>query len=437
MWLATERSYRGAAEQLIQVRANKAVQAREEDESPDFTREAPVRHLQATLELNWQRRAWEDRIRRMSSLFRSRPEIEDSYVTLDVTVGNRYFVSTERSVLQTPSVQAAVSFGAYLTADDGMVLSRDDAIYAHTLEGLPSEEVLRRRIKDMIADLTALRVAPQGDPYVGPALLDGLAAAVLFHEVLGHRAEGHRQRMQWEGKTFKKMIGQRVMPHGFDVFDDPRALSINGMPVNGTYLYDDEGVAGERVTLVEDGIFRGFLMSRMPIEGFSRSNGHGRRQLGRQAVSRQSNLVMSPKRVTTPSALKQALIAEVRRQGRPYGLRVSRVTGGETQTGTYDPQAFQVEPILVYKVFPDGRETLVRGVRLEGTPLSMLSNVIAASNDFAVFNGLCGAESGQVPVSAVSPGLLISKIEVARAPKSTDRPPLLPPPVAPVEEVAR
>ena len=326
-----------------------------------------------------------------------------------------------------------MTFGAYVTADDGMVLSRDDAVYAHTLEGLPSSEVLRGRIEQMITELEALRVAPQGDPYVGPALLDGLAAAVLFHEVLGHRAEGHRQRVEWEGKTFKKMIGEAVMPRGFEVFDDPRLSGINGTPLNGMYLYDDEGVAGERVTLVEDGIFRGFLMSRMPIEGFSRSNGHGRRQLGLQPVSRQSNLVVLPERVTSPEALKRALIAEIRRQGRPYGLRVSRVTGGETQTGTYDPQAFQVEPILVYKVFPDGRETLVRGVKLEGTPLSMLSNVVLAANDFAVFNGVCGAESGQVPVSAVSPSLLISKLEVARAPKSTDRPPLLPPPVSPTQ----
>ena len=153
-----------------------------------------------------------------------------------------------------------------------------------------------------------------------------------------------------------------------------------------------------------------------------------RRQPGRRPVSRQANRVVDPTEVTTPWALKQALLDEVRRQGKPYGLRVSKVTGGETQTGTFDPQAFQVQPILVYQVAPDGRESLVRGVKLEGTPLSMLSNVTAAAGDFSVFNGVCGAESGQVPVSAISPSLLVSKMEIARAPKDTERPPLLPPP---------
>jgi hypothetical protein len=135
--------------------------------------------------------------------------------------------------------------------------------------------------------------------------------------------------------------------------------------------------------------------------------------------------------------LKQALIAEVRRQGKPYGLRVSKVTGGDTQTGVFNPQAFQVRPVMVYKVLPDGTEELVRGVKLEGTPLSLLSNLVAAANDFAVFNGVCGAESGPVPVSAVSPSLLVSRIEVARAPKGTERPPLLPPPPARAEGGAR
>jgi hypothetical protein len=134
--------------------------------------------------------------------------------------------------------------------------------------------------------------------------------------------------------------------------------------------------------------------------------------------------------VTAPAALKRALLAEVKRQGKAYGLRVSRVTGGDTQTGVFNPQAFQVRPVMVYKVMPDGSEELIRGVKLEGTPLAMLSNVVAAANDFTVFNGICGAESGPVPVSATSPSLLVSKIEVARAPKGTDRPPLLPPPSA-------
>jgi len=428
IWLATERSYRDATEALIQVRAAKTVEAEEEDDSPDFSREEPVQHLEPPAQLVVDPAAWQGQAKRLSALFKRHPELEDSYVKFEASATTRYFVSSERTLLQTPNTSASVSLGARLTTSDGMELSRDEHHYAHTAKGLPSEAEIAREIDRVTSDLTALRAAPQGEPYVGPAILDGLAAAVLFHEVLGHRAEGHRQKFKWEGKTFTKMVGERVMPRGFDVFDDPRIEKINGIDLNGFYEFDTEGVAAQSVRLVEDGVFRGFLMSRMPIRDFSRSNGHGRGQYGLPVVARQGNLVVEPARVTTPEALKQALIVEVKRQGKPYGLRVSKVTGGDTQTGVFDPQAFQVRPVMVYKVLPDGTEELVRGVKLEGTPLSLLSNVVAAANDFAIFNGVCGAESGPVPVSAVSPSLLVSRIEVARAPKGTDRPPLLPPP---------
>ena len=234
--------------------------------------------------------------------------------------------------------------------------------------------------------------------------------------------------MDWEGKTFKKKVGEPIMPRGFSVEDDPLIERLNGEPLNGVYQYDDQGVPARAVTVVEDGTFKEFLMSRSPIEGFGSSNGHGRRQAGFRAVSRQGNLMVRPAQMTDPEALKQALLREVERQKLPFGIRVRDVTGGETQTSAFDPQAFQVRLVLVFRVYPDGREELIRNVKLEGTPLSLLSNVVAASNDFAVFNGFCGAESGSVPVSAISPSLLVSKIELAKTPKGMDRPPLLPPP---------
>ncbi len=433
IWLATERSYRDATEALIQVRAAKTVEAEEEDDSPDFSREEPIQHLEPPAQLAVDQAAWQKQAKRLSAMFRRNPELEDSYVKLEASATTRYFVNSERTLLQTAHTSVAVSLGARLTTSDGMELSRNEHFYAHTTEGLPPQEAIVREIERVTGDLTALQAAPQGEPYIGPAILDGLAAAVLFHEVLGHRAEGHRQKFKWEGKTFTKMVGERVMPRGFDVFDDPRIEKINGVDLNGFYEFDTEGVAAQSVQLVEDGVFRGFLMSRMPIRDFARSNGHGRGQYGLPVVARQANLVLEPAQVTTSEALKQALIAEVKRQGKAYGLRVSKVTGGDTQTGVFNPQAFQVRPVMVYRVLPDGTEELVRGVKLEGTPLSLLSNVVAAANDFAIFNGVCGAESGPVPVSAVSPSLLVSRIEVARAPKGTDRPPLLSPPQAPVQ----
>ncbi len=439
IWLATERSFRIASEALIQVRASKTVQAEEEDQSPDFSSGTPVRHVVTPREFAWAPERFQTRLRELSRRFLKHPHIETSYVELDATAGTRYFVNTEGSVLQTSDLSAWVNFGGSITAQDGALLSHDRQVFARSLEELPGQAELEKQVDALIGELLALVHAPRGEPYIGPALLDGRAAAVLFHEVLGHRVEGHRQRVDWEGKTFKKKVGKRIMPRGFKVVDDPLIARINGQDLNGTYRFDDEGIPARSVDVVRNGIFGEFLMSRTPIEGFSSSNGHGRKQPGFRSVSRQGNLLVDPERVTTPEALKQALLEEIRRQHLPYGIRVSEVTGGETQTAAFDPQAFQVQPVLVYRVYPDGREELIRDVKLEGTPLSLLSNVLAAGNDYAVFNGFCGAESGQVPVAAASPSLLVSKIEMARLPKGTERPPILPPPgaFAPAPEGSR
>ena len=269
-----------------------------------------------------------------------------------------------------------------------------------------------------------------GEPYVGPAILDGRAASVFFHETFGHRVEGHRQNDDQEGQTFARKIGERIMPDFINVWDDPTVRTLNGTELNGYYPFDNEGTLARRVSLVENGVLKGFLMSRAPARGFNHSNGHGRRASGQDVVARQANLVVDPTREHTPQDLKNMLLAEGKRQGKPYGLRFADVEGGYTTTARADIQAFRVRPVVVYRVFPDGREELVRGVDLEGTPLTSLSTILAEGNDVAVFNGFCGAESGWVPVSAASPSLLVGQMEVAHKNKGYDKPPILPPPGA-------
>jgi len=221
------------------------------------------------------------------------------------------------------------------------------------------------------------------------------------------------------------------MPGFISVYDDPTVLSLNGIPLNGFYRYDDEGVAAQRAPLIDHGVFRGFLMSRSPTRGFAHSNGHGRRQAGQDIVARQGNLIVDPARTTTPAELTRLLLEEVKRQGKPYGLRFRDIEGGYTGTEREMPQAFKVLPIIVYRVYPDGREEMVRGVDIEGTPLTSLSTILAAANDFDVFNGFCGAESGMVPVSASSPSLLLAQVEIARRQNEKNKPPILPAPVMP------
>ncbi len=278
----------------------------------------------------------------------------------------------------------------------------------------------------MAGTVDRLRKAPLVDPYAGPAILSGSAAGVFFHEIFGHRIEGHRQKDPSEGQTFAKNVGKPILPDFLSVIFDPTIRRSGSTELNGWYLYDDEGVAARRVPVVEKGILKTFLMSRSPIPGFDHSNGHGRRQPGAEVISRQSNLFVESSKQVPMARLREMLIEEIRKQGKPYGLYFEQVTGGYTATGVRSLQAFTVIPLVVYRVYPDGRpDELVRGVDIVGTPLASFSKIVATSDQPEIFNGACGAESGSVPVSAVSPALLVSEIEVQKKDKSQERPPLI------------
>jgi predicted Zn-dependent protease len=283
----------------------------------------------------------------------------------------------------------------------------------------------------MATDLKSLRAAPVAEPYDGPALLSGRAAAVFFHEVLGHRLEGHRQRDEEEGQTFTKKVGQEVLPKFLSVMDDPTLHELDGVKLSGTYEFDSEGTPAQRVEVIENGILKNFLMSRMPIKNFDNSNGHGRNQPGLMPTGRQGNLVVSSTQSVPESEMREKLIELVKKEGKPYGLYFDDIQGGFTLTTRSLPQAFQVLPVIVYKVYPDGRpDELVRGVDIVGTPLAALTRIITTGDKQHVFNGICGAESGSVPVSAVAPAMLFSEMEVQKRAHGHDRPPILPAPGA-------
>jgi TldD protein len=428
LWWETDQAYKRASAELIQVRADRNVGVAKDTDIEDFSSESPTQYVEAPARLEVDRAEWDERVRAYSAMFRGREHVHRSFVRLEVTAATRYFASTGGDRIQTGRGHARLSFGAFVTAPDGSELSRTDELDAHEIQGLPDDATVRARIETIIEQLAALTEAPVAEPFVGPAILDGKAAAVFVHEIFGHRVEGHRQKGDLEGQTFIDQVGQPIMNPVFDVYDDPTVRSVNGTDLNGFYLVDSEGVRAQRADLIDDGVFLGFLMSRMPIRGVPKSNGHGRREPGYRSIARQANLIVDPSRVTPRADLERALLEEVRRQKKPYGLRIGEVTGGYTMTQRGDPQAFKVEPVMVYRVYPDGRQELVRGVTLEGTPLSVLGNVLAAANDFSVFNGYCGAESGEVPASAVSPSLLLRQIELTREETSGQRPPLLPPP---------
>jgi TldD protein len=430
LWELTDREYKRAVPSLLNVKTDTAVRAEEEDKSPDFSKERPQTHLgEIPASPALDRAAWEAEIKRLSAAFRKFPEVYNATVVLQVQNSKSRMVSSEGSAITTPSASARLVIEAQTRADDGMDLLRVETFQAPSAGGLPSEPELIAKIDKMAADLSALRKAPVAEPYDGPALLSGRAAAVFFHEVLGHRLEGHRQKDEEEGQTFTKKVGQEVLPKFLSVIDDPTTQEIGGVKLAGAYAYDNEGEPSRRVDVIQDGVLKNFLMSRMPVKDFSNSNGHGRNQPGLMPTGRQGNLIVSSSQTVPEAQLRQKLIDEAKKQGKPYGLYFDDIQGGFTLTTRSLPQAFQVLPVIVYKVYADGRpDELVRGVDIVGTPLAALTRILTTGDEQHVFNGVCGAESGQVPVAAVAPAMLFSEMEVQKRAHEHERPPLLPPP---------
>src|SRR5216683_4381389 len=430
LWELTDREYKRAAPAFLNVKTNTAVRADEEDKSPDFSKEAPQTHTGEALKpLAFDRAAWQGEIRRLSGAFRKYPGVYFATVVLQVQDSTARLVSSEGAAIASPSASTRLIMEAETRADDGMELIRVETFQAPAAAGLPSEADLTAKIDKMAADLKDLRKAPVAEPYDGPALLSGRAAAVFFHEVLGHRLEGHRQRDEDEGQTFTKKVGQEVIPKFLSIVDDPTIREVNGTKLAGTYEFDSEGVPAQRVELITNGVLKSFLTSRMPIKGFEHSNGHGRNQPGLMPTGRQGNLIVTSSQTVSEKDMRQKLINEVKKQNKPYGLYFDDIQGGFTLTTRSLPQAFQVLPVIVYKVYADGRpDELVRGVDIVGTPLAALTRILTTGDQQHVFNGVCGAESGQVPVAAVAPAMLFSEMEVQKRAHEHERPPLLPPP---------
>jgi TldD protein len=428
LWLATNSGYSNALDNYLRVKTEAQVRAKEEDTSPDFSAEKPETSIgNAAPPVRVNRAVWEQRVAALSRIFRDYPDVYQNIVALTVENQTDYFVSSEGSQIVTPHLAARVVVLAVTRADDGMDLFRDRTFEAQTVDGLPSQAEMEAAVRSLGSSLEALRKAPMTEPYDGPAILSGRAAAVFFHEVLGHRLEGQRQRGDEEGQTFTRDVGKAILPSFLSVADDPTRDAFGKTWLSGSYQYDDEGQRAQRVELIQDGVLKTFLMSRLPIASFSESNGHGRAQAGRMPTGRQGNLIVTSTKSESEAKLRKQLTDEAKKQGKPYGLYFEDISSGFAVTQRSSPQAFQVIPLVVYRVYVDGRpDELVRGVSIVGTPLQAMRSIVATGDKSEVFNGECGAESGTVPVSAVAPAMLLRDLETQRQPQGTSRPPILP-----------
>ena len=432
LWLVTDEKYKSALFNYLKKKGEDVYTVEDPKRPPSFSREEQSVKVGPRAPFTFAHERWVALARQLSARLAREPQFFDSEVRISAAKTARLYANTEGSRLVTEEVLYGVHVQAWTRASDGQLLENSRDWYA-PLEGeLPDDAKIRAATDSMTADLLALRAAPTIDPYTGPAILEPDAAGVLFHEAVGHRLEGERQDNDAEGKTFRGQVGKQVLPGFLSIVDDPTAHARDAVQLNGYYQFDEEGVPAQSVVLVQDGVLKAYLLSRRPVEGFLKSNGHGRAQGARKPVARMANLIVESKKRVSGGELKKQLLAEARRQGKPFGLVIRDITGGNTNTTAFGYQAFKGTPRMVYRVDVEtGQETLVRGVEIVGTPLSSINRVLATSDHEGVFNGFCGAESGMVPVSTVAPAVLLQELELQRAVEGKDRPPLIPSPFSP------
>lgn len=416
LWRLTEVKYREACDDLLHKKAvelnyldpSRALGALERREPAQVFEMGPLPAIDHD--------HWAAYVTRVSAAMKRLPMVRDGDVRFRATNQVRLFVSSEGASVVESDTKRAIEVYLWYLAPDGHTLPYSKTFFVSDEAELPSEAELKAFLKQIHRRLEVLSRAPVLRSYAGPVLLDPVPAGLLVHEAVGHRLEGNRLLSQGEGQTFRDSVGAEILLPGIDIWDDPTLATFGGRSLTGHYRFDDEGVAASRAELIEDGVLRGFLTTRAPIAKRHRSNGHARSAHHGRAISRMGVTIMEARHGLDDDALMAAFLDEIRVQGAPYGLRILEASSGETSTDAYDFQAFLGDVDLAARVFPDGRQELVRGLDLVGTPLNAVRSIIAAGVRQEVDNAWCGAESGYVPVTTIAPSLLVDELELQAKP---------------------
>lgn len=434
IWLVTDNEYKKAAKQFLSKKAKNITEFKEEI-FPDFSKEPTYYFIMnspeggETDDLSEKTSPLEDYLLELSKKFEKENEILDSDVSMSIWKIKRYFLSNEGTKIKDYKNVISVSFSIFGLSENNKPISLNRTYYANNFDKLPQREVLNKITDELIPKFKQLKKSKEGDPMTAPAILDPYSSGVLFHEAIGHRLEGDRQRVQEEGQTFRNELGKKIIPEFLTVIDDPTLTEFNNISLNGHYLYDDEGVKSQRVVVVEDGKLINFLMSRKPFRKFTHSNGHGRMSSGYTPMSRMANFIVKSKKEYPLKELKKKLLEICNKKNKPYGLIIKRMRSGDTFTKKGGYQAFRGNPEEVYLVDKKtGEEKLIRGVEVVGTPLITVNKIIATGNDYEVYNGGCSAESGWIFVSMIAPSILVEELEMQRTTEESQRPPILPHP---------
>ncbi len=422
VWQLTEARYREAAESLLEKRAEQLHVMDPNRGLQGFERREPTvyRHLRDLPEVD--RASWIRYAEAASAIGRREEGLVGCEVELTVRNVTRIFVSTEGSVVTDRQPFWQLSAMLDLSTDSGVTVPWNLSHFVMDPDELPALPALKKEMRDAVRTMRKIAAADTLRAYSGPVLLDPKPAGLLMHEAIGHRLEGNRLLSSGEGQTFRDALGSQLLPETLSMHDDPTMTHFEGKSLVGHYLHDDEGVATGRAELVDWGRIRGYLTSRAPVARGHHSNGHARNEGFERPMSRMGVTLVDAHDGVSDTDLKRALIEEVKRRKLPFGVHVLAADSGETATKSYDFQAFLGQIRAATRVYPDGSEELVRDVSFVGTPLNAVRGVIAAGTRREVDNSYCGAESGAVPVSTITPALLIENLELQSSARSPHAP---------------
>jgi len=453
-WLATDRAYKTALESMARKRASLKNSSAPE-KIADYSKTDPVKSIGKLTRKKFDQPAWEARIVKMSGIFNTYPEVLSSFVDFQELEGATYIMNNEGTAIRYADNLSLLHAKAEGQASDGMFLRDAVSFQATDLEKLTPEADVRKTLTAMAENIRALTNAPAGSAFSGPTLFEPQAAAQLLAQLLGDNLSAPRKPLS-DGRAvnflpseLETKLGSRIFPDWIDVTDDPTQTSWEGHPLAGNFSFDDEGVAGKPVSVVEKGVLKSFLTTRQPTKGSSTSNGHARLPGAYGAKSGAiSNLFVKASQSTPLADLKKKLVEMCKERGKPYGMLVRKLdypysgsaqelrqlaASGAQGGGSVRPIS---PPILVYRVYADGREELVRGLRFRGLSTRALRDLLGASQESGMFDftnnaaplAMLGAGGYLAPAAVISPALLFDEIEFELPQEQLAKPPIVPPP---------
>lgn len=453
-WLATDNYYKRATEDITRKR-NMLRELSDADKTADYSPEKPVQIVRPVTALKIDEANWRDVVRRLSARFEQHPDIYSSAVNLRAISSTYRLVNTEGTIVRVPEEFTDLQIRTSSLLPDGAVIWDHAYLTAEHPDGLPDEGQLAKAVDALAAETDALRRAPIAEEYSGPVLFEGEASAAMLAQVLEDGFRQLRKPLTPANRALPMLespwatrLGTKVTPDWMSVVDDPSATTFKGGPLLGHYQVDSEGVPGQKVVLIDKGTLKGFLMTRQPVRNLTGSNGHGRLPgLFGAALPVPGNLIVTADQKISEQKLKAQLLEVVHAVGLKYGMIIRKLDFPssapllQVQQVMKQMQASGVTrsitpAVVAYRIYPDGHEELVRGVRFKEFSAKELRNVAAASDTSYVLNYVNNGSSfdwidtpGEATVSSVvAPSLLFESIDLDQSRGETERPPIVPPP---------